>query len=1054
MVKEGKDQYIRWLRELNKDDVVLAGGKGANLGEMYNSGIPVPPAFVVTTTAYSEFLDKTKLKEKIKEKLAGLDEENTEELEQTAKEIRHLIDSQEMPKKVEEEIEEAYENISIDKDALKGASEDAKAILSRGFELAFVAVRSSATAEDSVETSFAGQNKTFLNIKGKRDLLRAVKECWASLFTARSVYYQIKNKLINKDILIAVIVQQMINSDKSGVIFSRDPIKENENIVIEAVLGLGEGIVSGKIKPDNYVVNRNMEILEKNMADKKIALIRNSSGETEQVPLTPERSKSQVLSDYETRKLADYAVQLEEHYKHPQDIEFAIDSGIIYIVQTRPVTTLGKKKVEISRGEKGEVILTGLAASPGAASGVVKIIDKLEDLSKIQKGDILVTKMTNPDMVVTMQKSAAIVTDEGGLTAHAAIVSREMGIPAVVGTQEATEKLRDGQLVSVDGSAGKVYAGEGAVEEKQVEIKPVIESETKIKVMVDLPSFAERAAETKIKEVGLTRIEGIISETGKHPYLFEKEKRLKDYEEIVYSGVSRISKFFDKLWVRTSDIRSDEFMNLQGAPKEKEPNPMLGLHGIRDSLLHPEILKAELNALKKVADEGKKIGILLPQLISVDEIQKVKKILDEISFNVVEVGVMVETPAAVEIIEDICQEGIDFISFGTNDLTQYTLAVDRGNEDVQYIYDEMNPAVLNQLKHVIEICKIYDVETSICGQAGSKKEMTEFLVKHGIDSISVNADKAEEISKFVAELEKKGLRGSELEKDIEEEKELIEKEEQVVGQEKEEKQEVEKEKHVEPSYESQEKTDDSEIIELGQEQKKQEQQADKIQKELKEKREEEEKQAEETMKELKEEREGQVEEAGEKAEEFPEFESNIDVFEPAEETKETVEPSIERKEDKKLTKPEQVEEKIEEEFEVGESKKEDEEEQGFFGDKKAEVVLEPPIPLEPIEQIPEPIKNERGKYDIICSLCGKKAEVPFKPDRGRPVYCKACYKLGEKGRKKLRQEKQVKPSEENKEKKQEQHKNATPERNSDTIEEHFYVDEDELIKEDPRMDIY
>jgi len=827
-----KEEYILWFSELGKEDIVLAGGKGANLGEMYNSKMPVPPGFVITTKAYELFLENTGLSKQIKEKLVGLDEEDTDKIEEIGKEIRDLIEVEKIPDEVEAEILEAYENLSIDKESLKQASKDALAILSKGFDLSFVAVRSSATAEDSLETSFAGQNQTFLNIKGKKALLKAVKSCWKSLFTNRSLYYQIKNKLIDKNILIAVIIQQMINSDKSGVIFTKDPINNNDNLVIEAVFGLGEGIVSGKIKPDNYVIDRNMEIKEKKLADKKIALIRNSSGETEQVTLTEERSKSQVLSDYEIKKLADYALQLEEHYGKPQDIEFAIDSGVIYIVQTRPITTLGKtrkikqKAAEVEETEK-EVILTGLAASPGVALGVVKIIRDVSELNKLSKGDVLVTKMTNPDMVVAMQKASAIITDEGGLTSHAAIVSREMGIPAVVGTDEATEVLKDGDEVTVDGSNGKVYFGETKIKSEKLEIEPVISTKIKIKIIVDLPNFAKRASETGIREVGLTRIEGIIAESGKHPYLFLKQKRVKDYEEIIYSGISRIAKYFDKLWIRTSDIRSDEYSNLPGAP-EKEGNPMLGMHGIRDSLIHIDLFKAELNALKRVSDEGKQIGILLPQIISVDELKKVKEILKEISFNEVKLGVMVETPASVMIIEDLCKEGIDFISFGTNDLTQYTLAVDRNNEDVQYLYDEMNPAVLSQLAKVIGVCKKYNVETSICGQAGSKKPMVEFLFKKGIDSISVNADVAGEISRFIASLEKE---------------------------------------------------------------------------------------------------------------------------EPEKKFRESKEEKIEEKRGNK--------------------------------------------------------DETQKKYDIICSNCGKKASVPFKPDGVRPVYCKECYKLGKKGREKQKQEEKL-----------------------------------------------
>ena len=346
------------------------------------------------------------------------------------------------------------------------------------------------------------------------------------------------------------------------------------------------------------------------------------------------------------------------------------------------------------------------------------------------------------------------------MTAHAAIVSREMGIPAVVGTQTATTKLKEGEIITVDGYTGKIYKGKVS-ETMQKEIFPVeAKTKTKIKVIVDLPSFAQRAAKTGIKQVGLTRIEGIIAESGKHPEYFLRQKKIEEYEDVIFSGVQGIAKYFDELWVRTSDIRSDEFENLEGAPHEKEANPMLGMHGIRYGLKNLDILKSELRALRSISESGKTIGVLLPQVISVEEVKKVKEILDGIGFAKAKVGVMVETPAAVQMIRELCDEGIDFISFGTNDLTQYMLAVDRGNEQVQDLYNEMHPAILYQIEYVLRVCKRNKVETSICGQAGSKKEMVKFLVEKGIDSISVNADMAKEISEYIAEVESSIVEGT------------------------------------------------------------------------------------------------------------------------------------------------------------------------------------------------------------------------------------------------------------------------------------------------------
>ena len=759
-VKEVKvrveDKYVKWLPDIGKEDVKEAGGKAANLGEMIKLGLPVPPGFVINASGYLYFLEETGLKQEIYQKLKEIDIENTELLDSKAREIRDMITGKEMPEDLREEILEAYSVLGIDKDALKTVSKDVMNILKMQ-EPEFVAVRSSATAEDSSEASFAGQQETFLNVKGNSDVIDKVKKCFASLFTSRSVYYRVKKGFKHEEVLNAIIVQRMVNSDKSGVIFSKNPITGEDNVVIEAVFGLGEGIVSGKIKPDNYVVSKELEILNENIADKKIALVRNSAGKTEVVKLTEDKSKQKVLRDYEIKRLSTYAIRLENHYQIPQDIEFALDSGEIYIVQTRPITTFGKeiKRIEI----KGKEILSGSGASPGIGSGKVRIILDLRDLNKIKTGDVLVAKMTSPDMVVTMQKSSAIVTDEGGTTSHAAIVSREMGIPAVVGTGNATAILKEGIIVTVDGFNGKVYEGEAEeIKSEKIVVEPVAETETKLKVIVDLPSFAERASRTNIKDVGLTRIEGIIAEGGKHPYYFQKQGNIKEYQELIFNGLNKIGDYFDEMWVRTSDIRSDEYMNLKGAPKEKEGNPMLGMHGIRDSLKHTEILKAELKA---ISDVKKKTGVILPQVVKVDEVRQVKKIIKELNLDVI-LGVMIETPASVEIINELCDEGIKFISFGTNDLTQYTLAVDRNNDEVQNLFDEMDPAVLRQLEHVIKICKKKNVETSICGQAGSKKEMVDFLVRLGIDSISVNADKAKEISEYVKNLEDKGLRGSAL----------------------------------------------------------------------------------------------------------------------------------------------------------------------------------------------------------------------------------------------------------------------------------------------------
>ncbi len=747
-----KEDYVRWLSDLSKKDVSLAGGKGANLGEMYNHGFPVPPAFVVTTHAFNYFVEKTTIKDKINHLLSKIDINDTGALTKKAQEIRDLIVSTKMPEDLEEVILESYDTFNIDLDGMKDSSY-ALAIMKTAREPVFVSVRSSATAEDLGDASFAGQQESFINVKGNRELIEKVKRVFASIFTARSIYYRIK-KGFDAFVGVSAVVQKMINSDKSGVMFSVNPVT-HENILIEAVFGQGEGIVSGQIKPDDYILSRDLEIISEKVTDKKIAIVRDSSGITKTVQLNEEKSKQRVLQTHEIKQLAEYALKLEKHYDKPQDIEFALENGIIYILQTRAITTLDDKK---ERQElEGQVLVQGMAASPGIGSGMVKIVHSMADLDKIKEGDVLVTEMTNPDMVVSMQKASAIVTDEGGITAHAAIVSREMGIPAVVGTENATSRLEDGIEVTVDGFSGKVFLGKA--ENKKVEVLPIIETKTKIKVLVDLPEFAGRAAKTNAYGVGLVRLEGIIASSGKHPLKFQQENKIEEYQDIIYKGLEKISEQFigKEIWVRTSDIRSDEYSNLEGAPKEIEKNPMLGMHGIRFSLKNPEIFKAELLAIKKLTERGHKFGVMFPQIISVREVQEAKRLMQELGLieAKVKVGVMIETPAAAILIKDICEQGIDFISFGTNDLTQYTLAIDRGNEQVQYLYNEMNWAIKKQISRVIRECKQHNVETSICGQAGSNKEMVEFLVQQGIDSISVNADIAKEISELVKELESK-----------------------------------------------------------------------------------------------------------------------------------------------------------------------------------------------------------------------------------------------------------------------------------------------------------
>ena len=1179
---------ILWFKDISKNDVLKVGGKGAQLGEMFNLGIPVPQGFCISVNAYKRFLEETKIGDIIYDILDNLDVNDNELLHEASEKIQDMILEAEIPNDIANEIKESYNNLNVDVDIIRIANKKTLDIIKAGRDYSYVAIRSSANAEDQPTTSFAGQNVTFLNIKGADNVVNNVKKCWASLFTARCIFYRVENKLEHRKVLIAVVVQKMVNSTAAGVIFTMNPATNNDKeIVIEAGFGLGEMVVSGSITPDIYLINKdNLEIIDKSINKQEWQIVRDENlGRSVKKNLNSEGEK-QKISDNIIKKLAEYAVELEKHYNANQDVEFAIEGSKIFIVQTRPVTT--EKKVEEQKEKReevtGEVLLTGIAAGPGVAKGIVKIVKDASELGKILDGDVLVAKMTNPDYVSAMKRAVAVVTDEGGISCvggdtkvltnkgfidikevvrrfregeefqvlaydskllqtcwkniincfnrkskavristsqtgkmehntlditldhkmytfngkelakkelnkildkgemlclidkipsltgidnpklayvagalfsdgyikvqngvtgrprrgrvqftqkvteekeefigtvqkyfsevfdeelvtypsriscgvirgkevigeasdficqklkpaiflskisqnleefslsldltsiqhflaglidgdgcfydnrlhlyvsddkilqavvicclrlgivpqvtvnrnihhvqilenmdkilmftkrvkgeifekklgtklfsarqifenivdrvnykgrlkpyvnsnllidgnkiiknilpmanekekekllrilnsnlrmhrvqqiddlgeievfnleveaenelnhnfiaftkkytpllisncHAAIVGREMGLPVVVGTFKATEVLKEGMNITVDGYNGKIYSGEVSIEEPEEEIveKEELETVTSVKVNVDMPEYAAKAAATGADGIGLLRCEFMLSKTKEHPYYSVKQKKEELVDELV-NDIKQIASAFKgkSVWYRTSDFRTDEYKDLIGGNEEPhEDNPMMGWHGIRRDLDQTELLKAQFEAIKRVHDEGvTNVGVMIPLVTSVEEVRKAKKYLKEAGLEPleeIEFGVMVETPAAVQIIEDLCKEGLDFISFGTNDLTQFTLAVDRNNANVQRLYDEMHPAVLKQLKYVIKICREYNVETSICGQAGSREDMVEWLIKQGIDSVSANIDAVANIRKVVYRTEKKML---------------------------------------------------------------------------------------------------------------------------------------------------------------------------------------------------------------------------------------------------------------------------------------------------------
>ena len=746
---------IAWLDDLSNEDVNIAGGKGASLGEMWNAGLPVPPAFVVTAEAYKYFIKETKLNKKIMDILEGLDVNNNDELTMKSAEVRTLIESAEMPTDLKIAIVESYNRLG----EMTGSDET------------FVAVRSSATAEDLPDASFAGQQDTYLNMKGAEQVVDAVQRCFASLFTPRAVFYREQKGFDHFEVALAAVVQKMVNADKAGVLFTVNPINHNyDEMVIEGAWGLGEGVVSGTVSPDTYIVSKDKKILDVYVATKETMFEKDENGITKEIPTPEELKDKRVLSDEELIKLVDKGLVIEKHYNRPMDIEWALENEEVYMLQARPITTLVEKpaKVSSSGDAGGNIILKGIGASPGIASGTVKILNKIEEIDKIKEGDILVTKMTTPDMVPAMKKASAIVTNDGGLTCHAAIISRELGTPCVVGTKKATDVLKEHATITVDGEKGVVYEGELAEKEEPVQAPVVYQgapliTATEIKVNVSMPEVAERAAATNADGVGLLRAEHMILGTGVHPLKVLSDKGEEGLTNVFADGIRVVADAFypRTITYRTLDAPTDEFRGLEGGDEEpEEHNPMLGWRGIRRGLDQPEILRCELLAVKKLLEEGyKNIMIMIPLVSSVDEIKKVRKLADSVGLKLgkdVEFGVMVETPAAALIIEDIVEEtDIDFVSLGTNDLTQYTIAIDRNNEYVAKYYRENHPAVLKLIEHVIKTCKKKGVKTSICGQAGSRPAIVEKLVEWGITSISSNIDAIDTIRQTVARTEQR-----------------------------------------------------------------------------------------------------------------------------------------------------------------------------------------------------------------------------------------------------------------------------------------------------------
>ncbi len=804
-----KDALILWFKELGMDDVQYAGGKNASLGEMYQNmaakGIVVPNGFAITAHAYNMFLDETGVRKEIVDILATLDTSDLHNLQEHGHKVREAILQAELPEALKKAIEEAY----IELNKLEGQDGDDMD----------VAVRSSATAEDMPDASFAGQQETFLNVRGDYEVIDATKRCMASLFTNRAISYRQDKGYDHFNVALSVGVQKMVRSDKSGsgVMFSIDTESGFENaVLINASYGLGEMVVQGKVEPDEYYVYKPTlregvtmkggepefkyrPIVAKSKGHKEIKMIYSMEGNdpVREVPVPEEDSKQYVLTDDEVLKLAYWACLIEEHYEKPMDIEWAKDgiNGKLYIVQARPETVHSQGDVNVleeylMKGE-GKVITEGVSVGSKVGQGKVRVLKDVSSIHDFKEGEVLVTEITDPDWEPIMKIASAIVTNSGGRTSHAAIVSRELGIPAVVGTKNATSLLKTDQEVTVscaEGEKGFVYEGDVPFEVKKTDLGELKEPKTDIMQIVGDPSRAFDFSMIPNRGIGLARLEMIILNAIKvHPLALlrfdelEDEKVKKEIEEITFGYENKADYFVDQLAlgvgrlaaayaphqviVRMSDFKSNEYAGLIGG-KQFEPdeeNPMIGWRGAARyySEEYKEAYLLEIEAMKRVRNGMglTNMKLMIPFVRTPEEGQKVIDILAENGLkqgeNGLEIYMMCEVPSNVILAEEFIKI-FDGFSIGSNDLTQLTLGLDRDSGLVAHIYDERNPAVKALLKQAIETVHAAGKKIGICGQAPSDfPEIAEFLVDLGIDTMSVTPDTGLKTWVNVAEYEEK-----------------------------------------------------------------------------------------------------------------------------------------------------------------------------------------------------------------------------------------------------------------------------------------------------------
>ncbi len=779
-----KKAFVLWFKDLGIEDVPLVGGKNASLGEMYRNlakkGVNVPNGFAVTAYAYRHLLKKAKIERRIKQILSGLDTRNMRDLAEIGKKAREAILQAEFPEELAKAITKAYKKLCRE----YGPDTD-------------VAVRSSATAEDLPDASFAGQQESYLNIKGEKDLLEACKKCFASLFTNRAISYREDKGFGHFKIYLSIGIQKMVRSDlaSSGVMFSIDTETGFRNaVLINGSYGLGENIVKGTVNPDQFYVfkpalKRGFKpVISKKLGAKKIRMIYDKNTATKNIKVPEPQRKKFCINDDEIIKLAKWAAIIEDHYSKkankfkPMDMEWAKDGRLnkLFIVQARPETVQSQKDVNIleeySLKEKGNVILRGLSVGTKIASGKAHVIKNARDIRSFKAGEVLITEKTDPDWEPIMKIASAIVTNKGGRTAHAAIVARELGIPAIVGTEKGTQAIKNGQDVTVscaEGEVGNIYKGKLKFDISKINLKKLRKPKTKIMMNVGNPDQAFEFSFIPNDGVGLAREEFIISSYIKvHPLALLHFSKLKDKKtkgvinELAYAYKSKVDFFVEKLAqgvamiaaafypkdviVRMSDFKTNEYANLIGG-KEFEPeeeNPMLGWRGASRYYAgnYREAFALECKAMKKARDEMglTNIKLMIPFCRTVEEgklvIKEMKKHGLVQGKNNLEIYVMCEIPSNVILADDFAKI-FDGFSIGSNDLTQLALGLDRDSELVSRLYDERNPAVKNLIAEVIKKAKKNKRKVGICGQAPSQyEEFAQFLVQQGIDSISLNPD--------------------------------------------------------------------------------------------------------------------------------------------------------------------------------------------------------------------------------------------------------------------------------------------------------------------------